>query len=170
MHGFVTKSENHPPPFSAKRRAPVRGEVRAAYSMMRLEKRKDGEGGGREGGADDGGGHHGDVVTGDRERSDCDPVNRQEVEDVREREGKRKVSDGSGRGRTFGNRRRREGTPDKVRQDDDDGRSNPIPYKVGQLNIKPNLVEQGKLCGGCRDLDELFSWNENNSGMRGCKY
>ena len=116
----MTKSENYPPPFSAKRRAPVRGEVRAAYSMMRLEKREDGEGGG----------HHGDVVTGDRERSDCEAVNRQGVEDVREREGKRKVSDGSGRGRTFGNRRRREGTPDKVRQDDGDGRSNPIPDKV----------------------------------------
>ena len=117
MPGFVTKSENYPTPFSAKRRAPVRGEVRAAYSMMRLEKREDGEGGG----------HHGDVVTGDREGSDCEPVNREG-----EREGKRKVSDGSGRGRTFGNRRRREGTPDKVRQDVDDGRSNPIPYKVGQ--------------------------------------
>ena len=105
--------------------------------MMRLEKRKDGEGGDEGGGggirgvgvggADEGGGHHGDVVTGDRERSDCEPVNREG-----EREGKRKVSDGSGRGRTFGNRRRREGTPDKVRQDVDDGRSNPIPYKVGQ--------------------------------------
>ena len=115
--------------------------------MMRLEKRKDGEGGGEGGGirgegvggADEGGGHHGDVVTGDRERSDCEPVNRKEVEDVREREGKRKVSDGSGRGRTFGNRRRREGTPDKVRQDDDDdGGSNPIPYKV--VNIQANFV------------------------------
>ena len=122
MPGFVTKSENYPPPFSAKRRAPVRGEVRAAYSMMKLEKRED----------EEGGGHHGDVVTGDREQSDCEPVNRQGVEDVREREGKRKVTDGSGRGRAFGNRRRREGTPDKVRQDDDDGRSNPLPYKVGQ--------------------------------------
>ena len=129
VHGFVTKSENYPPPFSAKRRAPVRGEVRAAYSMMRLEKREDGEGG-----AYKGGGPHGDVVSGDREGSDCEPavVNRQGIDDVREKEGKRKASDGSGRGRTFGNRRRREGTPDKVRQDVDDGRSNPIPYKVGQ--------------------------------------
>jgi len=76
--------------------------------MMRLEKREDGERG-----ADEGGGQHGDLVTGDRERSDCEPVNRQGVDDVREREGKRKVSDGSGRGGAFGNRRRREGTPDK---------------------------------------------------------